>query len=269
MEHLPLLWQHRRCGCHSNGPATPAPRDGPSCATSGDQPVTAFSVSAATVPQLAEAVGRIADLGAKLGRSRDEVLVPEELHRACGVPLDVVRALLQGRPAGEPDIHKRFRQRLDLLHETYRKENGRKFSHGEIARQSGISRQQVQALLGGDRRPTMDHCARLERFFGRPAGFLQSEDTEALSCALAVVEKSLLQEYQEHSERGALAAAPADAGRRPSLYERHGVDGIALRAALLPDQGRTKLLEWLDNYMEERAAEGDSAGRQEPAGDAY
>ncbi|WP_331728253.1 helix-turn-helix transcriptional regulator [Streptomyces sp. NBC_00158] len=230
----------------------------------------AFSASAVTAAQLAEAVARVVDLGAKLGRGRDEVLVPEELHRLSGVPLDVVRELLQGRPAGEPDIHERFRQRLDLLHGTCLKENGRRFSHGEIARQSGISRQQVQALLGGDRRPTMDHCARLERFFGRPAGFLQSEDTEALSCALAVTEKSLLQEHREHSERGALAAAPAAAGTgRPSLYERHGVDGIALRAALLPDQGRTKLLEWLDNYMEERAAEGESAGRQEPAGDGY
>lgn len=222
----------------------------------------AFSVSAASAPQLAEAVERVVDLGAKLGRTRDEVLVPEELHFASGVPLDVVRALLQGRPAGEPDIHERFRQRLDLLHETYLKENGRKFTHGEIARQSGISRQQVQALLGGDRRPTMDHCARLERFFGRPAGFLQSEDTEALSCALAVVEKSLLQEHQEHSERG-LTKALAGA-RQPSLYERHGVDGIALRAALLPDQGRTRLLEWLDNYMDERAAEGE----QDPDGGA-
>lgn len=226
----------------------------------------AFSVSAVTAAQLAEAVARVVELGAKLGRGRDGVLVPEELHRLSGVPLDVVRALLQGRPAGEPDIHERFRQRLDLLHGTCLKENGRRFSHGEIARQSGISRQQVQALLGGDRRPTMDHCARLERFFGRPAGFLQSEDTEALSCALAATEKSLLQEYREHTERGALAVtATAAAGTgavtgRPSLYERHGVDGIALRAALLPDQGRTKLLEWLDNYMEERAAEGDSAG---------
>ncbi|MFJ3876791.1 transcriptional regulator [Streptomyces sp. NPDC090077] len=222
----------------------------------------AFSASAATAPQPADSAERIADLGAKLGRSREEVLVPQELHLASGVPLDVVRALLQGRPAGEPDIHERFRQRLDLLHGTFLKDNGRRFSHGEIARQSGISRQQVQALLGGDRRPTMDHCARLERFFGRPAGFLQSEDTEALGCALAAVEKALLQEYQEHSERG-LAKGLAGAGR-PSLYERHGVDGIALRAALLPDQGRTRLLEWLDNYMDERAAEAE----QGPAGDA-
>ncbi|MFF4646994.1 helix-turn-helix domain-containing protein [Streptomyces sp. NPDC001389] len=208
-------------------------------------------------PQLAAAVERVAGLGAKLGRSRDEVLDPETLHRACGVPLDVIRALLQGRAAGEPDIHARFRQRLDLLHETHRKDNGRKFSHGEIARESGISRQQVQALLGGDRRPTMDHCARLERFFDRPAGFLQSEDSEALGCVLAAIEKTLLQECQEHSERNALAtAAPAGAGR-PGLYERHGVDGIALRAALLPDQGRTRLLEWLDTYMDEHAAEED------------
>ncbi|MEW1638512.1 helix-turn-helix transcriptional regulator [Streptomyces sp. NPDC093801] len=217
----------------------------------------ALSVPPRPCPRLAAAVERVARLGAKLGRSRDEVLAPETLTRACGVPLDVIRALLQGRAAGEPDIHARFRQRLDLLHETHRKDNGRKFSHGEIARESGISRQQVQALLGGDRRPTMDHCARLERFFDRPAGFLQSEDSEALGCALATIEKTLLREYQEHSERNALAAAaPAGAGR-PGLYERHGVDGIALRAALLPDQGRTKLLEWLDHYMDEQAAEQD------------
>ncbi|MFE3761051.1 transcriptional regulator [Streptomyces sp. NPDC059104] len=226
----------------------------------------AFSVPPVSAPQLATVVERVVDLGAKLGRGRDEVLDPEELHRASGVPLQVVRALLQGRPAGEPDIHERFRQRLDLLHETYLKENGRKFSHGEIARQSGISRQQVQALLGGDRRPTMDHCSRLERFFERPAGFLQSDDAEALSCVLAVIEKALLQEYREHSERGALAAAPPGA-RRPTLYERHGVDGIALRAALLPDQGRTRLLEWLDNYMDERAAEGAADGYADGAAD--
>ncbi|MFF4370559.1 helix-turn-helix domain-containing protein [Streptomyces sp. NPDC001594] len=208
----------------------------------------------AALPQLTAAVERIVRLGARLGRSRDEVLRAETLGGACGVPLDVIRALLQGRAAGEPDIHERFRQRLDLLHETHRKDDGRKFSHGEIARQSGISRQQVQALLCGDRRPTMDHCARLERFFNRPAGFLQSEDAEALGCALAGIEKALLRECQERSERDALAAASAGAGRRPSLYERHGVDGIALRAALLPDRGRTKLLEWLDTYMEEEAA---------------
>lgn len=219
----------------------------------------AFSVPPLPSAQLAVAVERVAGLGARLGRRRDEVLDPQTLNRACGVPLDVIRALLQGRAAGEPDIHARFRQRLDLLHETHRKDNGRKFSHGEIARESGISRQQVQALLGGDRRPTMDHCARLERFFGRPAGFLQSEDSEALGCALAAIEKTLLQEYQEHSERNALAAAaaaPSGSGR-PGLYERHGVDGIALRAALLTDRGRTKLLEWLDHYMDEHAAEPD------------
>ncbi|MEU8432870.1 helix-turn-helix transcriptional regulator [Streptomyces sp. NPDC029216] len=217
--------------------------------------------SPAPAPHLAAAIERVVRLGAKLGRSRGEVLDPEALHRACGVPLDVVRELLRGRAAGEPDIHERFRQRLDLLHETYRKENGRKFSHGEIARESGVSRQQVQALLGGDRRPTMDHCARLERFFERPAGFLQSEDADALYCALAVVERTLLQEHQEYSERGVLAVAPAGTGAGlPSLYERHGVDGIALRAALLPDQERTKLLEWLDHYMDEVAAEQDRSG---------
>ncbi|MFF5705251.1 transcriptional regulator [Streptomyces sp. NPDC012794] len=201
--------------------------------------------------RLASVIERVAELGAKLGRGRDEVLDPGPLSHASGVPLDVVRELLAGREAGEPDIHERFRQRLDLLHSTYLKENGRKYSHGEIARASGISRQQVQALLGGDRRPTMDHCARLERFFQRPAGFLQSEDADALHCALTAVEKTLLHEYSERN----VPAAAADGAGGPSLYARHGVDGIALRAALLPDQGRTKLLQWLDNYMDEYASE--------------
>ncbi|MEU9004344.1 helix-turn-helix transcriptional regulator [Streptomyces sp. NPDC048551] len=184
---------------------------------------------------------RIAGLGARLGRGREEVMDPRALSLASGVPLDVVRELLRGRPAGEPDIHRRFRQRLDLLHDTHRKDTGRKYSHGEIAAQSGISRQQVQALLGGDRRPTMDHCSRLEKFFHRPAGFLQSEDAEALAGALAEVEKGLLREWTARD-------APA------SLYARHGVDGIALRAALLSERDRTRLLRWLDAYMTEPLA---------------
>ncbi|MFG2616839.1 helix-turn-helix domain-containing protein [Streptomyces sp. NPDC048507] len=190
---------------------------------------------------------RIADLGARLGRGRQEVLDPRALSLASGVPLDVVRELLRGRPAGEPDIHRRFRQRLDLLHDAHRKDNGRKYSHGEIAAQSGISRQQVQALLGGDRRPTMDHCSRLEKFFRRPAGFLQSEDADALAGALAEVEQALLREWTARD-----AAA--------SLYARHGVDGIALRAALLSEGDRTRLLQWLDAYMTERSA-GESPAR--------
>lgn len=202
---------------------------------------------------------RIAELGDRLGRSRAEVMDPRKLSLASGVPLDVVRTLLEGRPAGEPDIHRRFRQRLDLLHDIHRKENGRKYSHGEIAARSGISRQQVQALLGGDRRPTMDHCSRLEKFFGRPAGFLQSEDADALAGVLADVERSLLREWN------ACAAASTVVDPGPSIYARHGVDGIALRAALLPDRDRTRLLQWLDDYMAERAAEEGSGRSGGPA----
>ncbi|MEW1639870.1 helix-turn-helix transcriptional regulator [Streptomyces sp. NPDC093801] len=216
----------------------------------------ASSAPPAAAHQLTAAIERVASLGAKLGRDRDEVLDPGQLTLASGVPLDVVGTLLQGQAAGEPDIHKRFRQRLSLLQETYLKENGCRYSHGEIARESGISRQQVQALFGGTRRPTMDHCARLERFFRRPAGFLQSEDDDALRCTLTGIERSLLQEYQECTERDTLPVASTPAGR-PSLYVRHGVDGIALRAALLTDQGRARLLQWLDDYMEKQAAVGE------------
>lgn len=100
----------------------------------------------------------------------------------------------------------------------------------------------------------MQHCSMLEKFFGRPAGFLQAEDVDALNTALVVIEKSLLQEY---SEREAPESTPAAPGM-PSIYARHGVDGIALRAALMPDEGRQRLLEWMDDYLAENPMEGEA-----------
>ncbi|MFF3013668.1 helix-turn-helix domain-containing protein [Streptomyces sp. NPDC057939] len=219
------------------------------------------STPTAAAAQLAATADRVVALGVKLGRDREEVLDPPRLNLASGVPVDVVRALLGGRQAGEPDLQERFKQRLRLLHETHLHETGRKYSHGEIAARSGFSRQQIQALFAGDRRPTMQHCAMLEKFFRRPAGFLQSEDIDALTTALVAIEKSLLQEY---SERGTPANPPSAPGA-PSIYARHGVDGIALRAALMPDKGRRRLLEWMDDYLAENPVEGDAGAAGGPS----
>ena len=206
----------------------------------------AFSASElAATGQLAAAIERVTGLAAKLDRRRDEVLAPSTLHLASGVPVDVIEALLEGEPAGERDIQRRFLQRLDLLSRTHVKENGRKFTQGDIANETGISRQQINALFNGERRPTMVHCSQIERFFQRPAGFLQSEDSDALLGALLAVEKKLLEEY---------AARESVSYATPSIFERHGVEGIALRAALLPtDHDRQKVLEWLDWFMSERS----------------
>ncbi|MFF3313166.1 transcriptional regulator [Streptomyces sp. NPDC002952] len=187
---------------------------------------------------LAATIERVTALAAKLGKAPTVVLDPETLSRASGVPAAVVRTLLNGESEGEPDIQLRFLQRVALLQETHNG-NGRKVTQADIARGTGISRQQINALLNGERRPTMDHCARIEGFFDRPAGFLQSQDTDALNNALVLLEKSLLEELAAREQA-------------PAIYARHGVESIALRAALLPtDRDRQRVLTWLDQFMSE------------------
>lgn len=139
----------------------------------------------------------------------------------------------------------RFLQRLDLLRRTRLKPNGRRHTQQEIADGAGISRQQAGALINGDRRPTMEHCDALQRFFRVHAGFLTAEDPEALAGALQHIEQELLQKL---AAREAAAAAPDPLER---LLQDHGVRGIAWRAAQLPtDQHRDKVAEWLYMLLE-------------------
>ncbi|GGR00223.1 helix-turn-helix domain-containing protein [Streptomyces asoensis] len=194
---------------------------------------------------LSAVVARVAVLADRLGVPHAEVFGTGRLSVASGVPEPVVRALLSGRPAGEPDVQARFLQRLDLLRRTRLKTNGRKYTQQEIADGAGMSRQQAGALINGDRRPTMEHCDALQRFFRVHAGFLTAEDPEALSGALQHIEQELLQKL---AAREAAAAAEDPLER---LLQDHGVRGIAWRAAQLPtDQHRDKVAEWLDMLLE-------------------
>jgi transcriptional regulator with XRE-family HTH domain len=171
--------------------------------------------------------------------SQSEVFDVQKLSEASGVPTDVVRALLDGRPAGEPDLQARFLQRFDLLRRTRLKPNGRRYTQQEIADGAGMSRQQAGALINGDRRPTMEHCDAIQRFFKVHAGFLTADDADALDSALQRTEQSLLQDY----------AGDGDPLER--LLQDHGVRGIAWRAAQLPtDKHRDKVTEWLDMLLE-------------------
>ncbi|MGW7211592.1 helix-turn-helix domain-containing protein [Streptomyces collinus] len=192
-------------------------------------------------------VSRVGALAARLGVPHAEVFDIGRLSVASGVPDPVVKALLTGRPAGEPDVQARFLQRLDLLRRTRLKPNGRKYTQQEIADGAGMSRQQAGALINGDRRPTMEHCDALQRFFRVHAGFLTAEDPEALVSALQTTEQELLQKLADR-ERQAAAAADDPLER---LLQDHGVRGIAWRAAQLPtDQHRDKVAEWLDMLLE-------------------
>ncbi|EDY63818.1 transcriptional regulator [Streptomyces pristinaespiralis ATCC 25486] len=199
-----------------------------------------FSVPGPTATgPLAASVARVAELADKLGMSHSEVFDVQKLSEASGVPTDVVRALLDGRPAGEPDLQARFLQRFDLLRRTRLKPNGRRYTQQEIADGAGMSRQQAGALINGDRRPTMEHCDAIQRFFKVHAGFLTADDADALDSALQRTEQSLLQDY----------AGDGDPLER--LLQDHGVRGIAWRAAQLPtDKHRDKVTEWLDMLLE-------------------
>ncbi|CAL9650703.1 helix-turn-helix domain-containing protein [Streptomyces sp. enrichment culture] len=197
---------------------------------------------------LAAVVARVAALADRLGVPHTEVFDVGGLSAASGVPEPVVGSLLGGRPAGEPDVQARFVQRLDLLRRTRVKPNGRKYTQQEIADGAGMSRQQAGALINGDRRPTMEHCDAIQRFFRVHAGFLTAEDPEALAGALRHTEQELLQQLADR-EREASAAADGDPLER--LLQDHGVRGIAWRAAQLPtDQHRDKVAEWLDMLLE-------------------
>lgn len=192
-------------------------------------------------------VARVSALADRLDVPHAEVFDIGRLSAASGVPEPVVKSLLGGRPAGEPDVQARFLQRLDLLRRTRLKPNGRKYTQQEIADGAGMSRQQAGALINGDRRPTMEHCDAIQRFFRVHAGFLTAEDPEALTSALQHTEQELLQKLADRErEAAALADDPLE-----RLLQDHGVRGIAWRAAQLPtDQHRDKVAEWLDMLLE-------------------
>lgn len=198
---------------------------------------------------LAAVVARVAALADRLGVPHSDVFDVGCLSSASGVPESVVGALLGGRPAGEPDVQARFVQRLDLLRRTRLKPNGRKYTQQEIADGAGMSRQQAGALINGDRRPTMEHCDAIQRFFRVHAGFLTAEDTEALAGTLRHTEQELLQQLADRERKASAAADGDDPLER--LLQDHGVRGIAWRAAQLPtDQHRDKVAEWLDMLLE-------------------
>ncbi|MER6969259.1 transcriptional regulator, partial [Streptomyces halstedii] len=93
-----------------------------------------FEVPGATATVLLQAVvARVTTLADRLGVQHAEVFDVRRLSAESGVPEPVVKTLLGGRPAGEPDLQARFLQRLDLLRRTRLKPNGRRYTQQEIA----------------------------------------------------------------------------------------------------------------------------------------
>jgi hypothetical protein len=187
-------------------------------------------------------VARVAALADRLGVDPTEVFDVARLSVSSGVPEDVVKGLLHGRPEGEPDLQARFLQRFDLLRRTRLKPNGRRYTQQEIADGAGMSRQQAGALING---------AAIQRFFGVHAGFLTAEDSDALSFALQRTEQGLLQRLAARERASAPPVSDEMDDALEKLLQHHGVRGIAWRAAQLPtDKHRDKVTEWLDMLLE-------------------
>jgi transcriptional regulator with XRE-family HTH domain len=205
---------------------------------------------------LTAGVARVTELADRLGTSHDSVLDIDLLSAVSGVPAPVVQALLAGRPAGEPDLQARFLQRFELLRRTRLKPNGRRHTQQEIADGTGMSRQQAGALINGDRRPTMEHCDAIQRFFKVHAGFLTADDADAVFGAVLHTEQELHQELADRERADRESAALTDSPARGAdplqqLLQDHGVRQIAWRAAQLPtDRHRDKVTEWLDLLLE-------------------
>ncbi|MFF2848689.1 helix-turn-helix transcriptional regulator [Streptomyces sp. NPDC058001] len=221
-----------------------------------------FSVPGGAAPpgSLPGVVARVSALAERLGVRHSGVFDVTRLSVESGVPEDVVQDLLHGRAAGEPDLQARFLQRFDLLRQTRIKPNGRRWTQQEIADGAGMSRQQAGALINGDRRPTMEHCAAIQRFFGVHAGFLTAEDADALGFALQLTEQELLQRLADHESDMAPTTRDETDDALERLLQDHGVRGIAWRAAQLPtDKHRDKVTEWLDMLLESVRPSGPSA----------
>jgi transcriptional regulator with XRE-family HTH domain len=137
---------------------------------------------------------RVACLAAVLGYSAEEVLDESALACSAGIPPESVARLLAGGQSCERGVEERFVQRLRDLHSTHVKPNGKKFLHREIAAQAQMSRQQVTALLAGERQPSAAHQFYLEEFFGVRHGYLTATDSDALCQSLSGIELTLHRE---------------------------------------------------------------------------
>ncbi|WP_225829201.1 helix-turn-helix transcriptional regulator [Streptomyces naphthomycinicus] len=171
-----------------------------------------------------------------------DVLDAQDLSWETGIPEHVVRSLLAGGRAEEISVAERVRQRLDLLRETRRREDGKKYTLEEIAAAAGVTR---QTMSEWHRRgmPSLESADRLRRFFSLPPGFFFADEPEALDEAL--------QRHLHHLES---RADPLAELRTPEILR------LAARGLLSPN-GVRAMAQWAEGIT--RPVSGaDGAGRQ-------
>ncbi|MER7983517.1 helix-turn-helix domain-containing protein [Streptomyces sp. NPDC095817] len=151
-------------------------------------------MAADTYAQLAETLERLTHATEQTGRLSD-VLDVEDLSHQTGITSDVVAALLDGGHAPETSVTDRVRQRLEFLRASRLRDDGNRYSQGDLAKIAGVSRQTLAAWFDSGV-PNLESADRLRRFFGLSAGFLTADEPEALNDAL----QPKLQELEAQSD---------------------------------------------------------------------
>ncbi|MGW1143246.1 XRE family transcriptional regulator, partial [Streptomyces zhihengii] len=101
-------------------------------------------MAADTYAQLAETLERLTHATGRTGQLSD-VLDVEDLSHQTGITSDVVAALLDGGHAPETSVTDRVRQRLEFLRASRLRDDGNRYSQGDLAKIAGVSRQTLAA----------------------------------------------------------------------------------------------------------------------------
>lgn len=180
--------------------------------------------------RLPETLERLEVLVQQLGRTRSDLLDPQELALRTALPEETVRILLQGGEPPADTVNERVRARISSLADAHLARTGERMSDlaGHVSRRLGVSGFWARQVCTGEKTPSVDLLHGLVGFFGVEGGeaFFTVPASEALNRALLTVLAGL---------------APAQEGAVVPLAgvrSRHDdVRGIALRRARdLPEE---------------------------------
>ncbi|MEV6952498.1 hypothetical protein [Streptomyces sp. NPDC051183] len=160
----------------------------------------------------------------------------EHLSYLTGITPQGIRLTLDGKPPRLP-LKEQVRRRFEHLRRTRRREDGQPHSLSAIAGSFDASGQSLTRLARGEGLPNLAAAAGIQRFYGVESGFLLADDTEALTAALACVERGL-----DSAERAA---------ENPMLavMRAHDVRNIVTRAGRLSPGGWKSLADHLDDLL--------------------
>ncbi|MCX4682131.1 helix-turn-helix domain-containing protein [Streptomyces sp. NBC_01433] len=133
---------------------------------------------------VAEKVATLKNQIEQLGMTVDELLDFPEVAKRAALPEEVIRRLFAGEAVAAEEIDLPFSERLQYLLPTKLREDGKRYTQGQIADYVGVTVATIQNLLRGTRKPGLDVASKLETFFDVPAGRLSRDGSDALVSAL-------------------------------------------------------------------------------------